>query len=121
MKESGKAAAVIVLPMFERDDDRYFNSAIVIDADGPSRTPTTTYRTYLSGKKFYFSVGDRGLPVFQTKLPNRRSLVGQLFPEATGSSHSRPELVLAPCLRLQSQHIWQAVITRMPSPTASSS
>ena len=117
-KKAEEAAAVIVLPMFERDDDRYFNSAIVIDADG---TVKGTYRKLhvpdipLWEEKFYFSVGDRGLPVFQTKYARIGVQISwdNLFPEATRILALKgAEIVLAPtACAFKSQHIWQTVIT----------
>ena len=117
-KKALEAAAVIVLPLFERGGDKYFNSAIVIDADGTVRG---TYRKLhvpdipLWEEKFYFSVGDQGLPVFQTKYAKIGVQISwdNLFPEATRILALKgAELVLAPtACAFKSQHIWQAVIT----------
>jgi len=69
-EEARKAEAVIVLPMFERDGDRYFNSAVVLDADGEL---LGTYRKVhvpqipLWEERAYFSPGDKGFPVFSTR------------------------------------------------------
>jgi N-carbamoylputrescine amidase len=62
----------VVLPLsyFERDGDRYFNSLVVIDADG---SVMDNYRkTHIpSGpgyeEKFYFEPGDTGFKVWETK------------------------------------------------------
>jgi len=63
----------VVLPLsyFERDGDRYFNSLVMIDADG---TVLENYRkTHIpSGpgyeEKFYFEPGDTGFTVWQTRF-----------------------------------------------------
>ena len=62
----------VVLPLsyFERDGERYFNSLVMIDADG---TALENYRkTHIpSGpgyeEKFYFEPGDTGFKVWQTR------------------------------------------------------
>jgi len=63
----------VVLPLsyFERDGERYFNSLVLIDADG---TVMENYRkTHIpSGpgyeEKFYFAPGDTGFKVWQTRF-----------------------------------------------------
>jgi N-carbamoylputrescine amidase len=117
-KKAEEAAVVIVLPIFEQDDDKYFNSGVVIDADG---TIKGTYRKLhvpdipLWEEKFYFSTGDRGLPVFETKYAKVGVQISwdNLFPEATRILALKgAELVLAPtACAFKSQHIWQTVIT----------
>jgi beta-ureidopropionase len=62
-------SVVVVLPLFEVDHGRYYNSAVVIDADGAI---LGTYRkTHIPDgenfwEKFYFEPGDVGFPVFDT-------------------------------------------------------
>jgi N-carbamoylputrescine amidase len=82
----------VVLPIsyFERDGDRYFNSLVMIDADG---AVMENYRkTHIPDgpgyeEKFYFEPGDTGFKVWQTKFGN----VGvgicwdQWFPETARS------------------------------------
>jgi len=66
-KESG---GVIVCPIFEKDEGAYYCTAFVIDADGEI---VGKYRKAhvpdipLWREKFYFSPGDTGFPVFQTR------------------------------------------------------
>jgi len=62
--------AVVVCPVFEKTGDgRYFNTAVVINADG---SIAGRYRKVhvpdlpLWREKFYFSPGDTGFPVFET-------------------------------------------------------
>ncbi len=60
---------VIVAPIFEKADDRYFNTAFVIGTDG---NLIGRYRKVhvpqipLWEERFYFAPGDRGFPVFNT-------------------------------------------------------
>lgn len=80
--------AVLIVPFFERASGRkFFNSAAVIDADGKC---LGTYRKIhiphepCFYEKFYFSPGDLGFPVFQTKVAKAAVLIcyDQWFPEA---------------------------------------
>ncbi len=63
-KKAAEKGVAIILPIFEREDTRYFNSAVVIDADGSVKG---TYRKLhvpdipLWEEKFYFSTGDQRL------------------------------------------------------------
>jgi N-carbamoylputrescine amidase len=117
-KKAEEAAIVTVLPIFEQDDGRYFNSAVVIDADGIVKG---TYRKLhvpdipLWEEKFYFSTGDRGFPVFETKHAKIGVQISwdNLFPEATRILALKgAELIFAPtACAFKSQHIWQTVIT----------
>ena len=66
------ARAVVVLPLFEKGGQgSYYNSAAVIDADG---SVLGVYRKMhvpnVMGwhEKFYFLPGDRGFPVFDTRV-----------------------------------------------------
>jgi len=63
---------VIILPMFEKGGKgRYFNSAAVIDADGHiAGTYRKVHIPNVIGwhEKFYFLPGDRGFPVFKTRV-----------------------------------------------------
>jgi beta-ureidopropionase len=65
----------LVLPLFERDEDRYYNAAAVIDVDGRL---LGSYRKSVipfvcrdgsapsTFERYYFRPGDHGLPVFKT-------------------------------------------------------
>ena len=66
-----EGGAVFVCPVFEKSPDgKFFNTAFVIDADG---SVAGKYRKAhvpdipLWREKFYFSPGDTGFPVFDTK------------------------------------------------------
>jgi len=114
----------VVLPLsyFERDEDRYFNSLVMIDADG---TVLENYRkTHIpSGpgyeEKFYFIPGDTGFRVWQTCFG--KIGVGicwdQWFPETARSlALMGAELILYPTaigsepeIHVDSKDHWQRV------------
>ena len=71
MREIAKGGdAVVVCPIFEKAGSEYYNTAFVIDADGEV---AGRYRKVhvpdipLWNEKYYFSPGDLGFPVIQTK------------------------------------------------------
>lgn len=117
-QKAAEAEAVIVLPLFEREGPKYYNSAVVIDADGLVKG---VYRKLhvpdipLWEEKFYFATGDYGLPVFETRYGRLGIQISwdNLFPEGTRILALKgAELVLAPtACAFKSQHIWQTVIT----------
>ncbi len=62
---------VLVVPLFEKDDNFYYNTAVVIDADGSylgryRKTHIPYGKTYR--EKYYFKPGNTGFPVFETKF-----------------------------------------------------
>ncbi len=85
---AGKNEIVVIASLFERRAPGVFhNTAVVIDADGQL---AGRYRKMhipddpLYYEKFYFTTGDLGFPVFQTRLGRLGVLVcwDQWFPEA---------------------------------------
>ncbi|HTU56967.1 MAG TPA: carbon-nitrogen hydrolase [Polyangiales bacterium] len=82
----------VVLPVsfFERDGDNFYNSLLVVDADGTQRG---VYRkTHIPDgdgyeEKFYFKPGDTGFRVFQTRYAKLGVGIcwDQWFPEAARS------------------------------------
>lgn len=81
-------ALVLVASLFEkRDVGIYHNTAVIFDADG---TLLGTYRKMhipddpLYYEKFYFTPGDQGFPVYETRFGRIGTLVcwDQWFPEA---------------------------------------
>ena len=66
-----ESKVVLVCPIFEIEEDSYYNSAIVIDADGET---LGSYRKIhvpqipLWEERYYFSSGNHGFPVFRTKF-----------------------------------------------------
>jgi agmatine deiminase len=94
---------VIIVPIFEAaSDGRYFNTAVVIDADG---TILGIYRKLhiphdpFFYEKSYFEEGDLGYKVFQTRYARLAVLIcyDQWFPEAArAASLSGAEIVFYP-------------------------
>jgi N-carbamoylputrescine amidase len=117
-KKAAEAEIVLILPLFEKDGSKYYNSAIVIDADGKI---AGTYRKIhvpdipLWEEKFYFSPGDLGFPVFQT----RHGTIGvqiswdNLYPEcARILALKGANMIFAPTsCAFKSQGLWQTVVT----------
>jgi N-carbamoylputrescine amidase len=67
-KENGVA---LICPIFEIDQDSFYNSAIVINADGEilgSYRKIHVPQIPLWEEKYYFSAGNHGFPVFKTKF-----------------------------------------------------
>lgn len=79
--------AVIIVPIFEKDNDKFYNSAAVIDADGKL---LETYRKIhvpydpLFYEKTYFEAGNNGYKVYNTNYGKFSVLIcyDQWFPEA---------------------------------------
>ena len=62
---------VLICPIFEIDEDSFYNSAIVIDADGEilgSYRKMHVPQIPLWEERYYFSSGNHGFPVFKTKF-----------------------------------------------------
>jgi N-carbamoylputrescine amidase len=108
---------VIILPIFEKVGDHYYNSAVVIEGDrtlGSYRKLNVT-DIPLWEEKFYFEQGDTGLPVFETshgKFGIQTSW-DNFFQEGTRILALKgADIVFAPTsCAFKSQHIWQSVIS----------
>ncbi len=117
-KKAKSSGCVVLLPFFEADNGAYFNSCAVIDGDG---TVAGVYRKVhipdipLWEEKFYFSQGDRGFPVFQTRYARIGIQISwdNLFPEGSRILALKgADIIFAPtACAFKSQHIWQTVIT----------
>ncbi len=62
---------VLICPIFEIEEDSFYNSAIVIDADGEilgSYRKIHVPQIPLWEERYYFSSGNHGFPVFKTKF-----------------------------------------------------
>ncbi len=62
---------VLICPIFEIEDESFYNSAIVIDADGEilgSYRKIHVPQIPLWEERYYFSSGNHGFPVFKTKF-----------------------------------------------------
>jgi len=108
---------VVILPVFEKVDGKYFNSAVVADAEstiGIYRKLNVT-DIPLWEEKFYFAEGNTGLPVFAT----RHGKFGiQMSWDNFSPEGSRilalkgADIIFAPTsCAFKSQHIWQTVIS----------
>jgi N-carbamoylputrescine amidase len=117
-RRAAEAGCVVVLPFFEKKDGGYYNSCAVIDADG--QTAGVYRKVHLPDiplweEKFYFSPGDSGFPVFQTRYGRIGAQISwdNLFPEVSRILALKgADMIFAPtACAFKSQHIWQTVIT----------
>ncbi len=109
---------VLVCPIFETDGEAFYNSAVVVDADGEI---LGCYRKVhipqipLWEEKFYFSSGNLGFPVFQTKF----GMIGvqicwdNFFPEGSRILALKgAQIICAPtAAAFASQEKWRTVIS----------
>jgi len=108
---------VIILPLFEKVKDRYYNSAVVMEGErtlGVYRKLNVT-DIPLWEEKFYFAQGDMGLPVFETshgKFGIQTSW-DNFFQEGTRILTLKgADIIFAPTsCAFKSQHIWQTVLS----------
>ncbi len=119
MKRKAKTAeAVIIVPYFEKSGSYYYNSCLVIDCDGAA---LGRYRKIhlpdipLWEEKYYFTQGDKGFPVFKTKLGKIGVQISwdNLYPEGSRILTLKgADIIFAPtACAFKSQHIWQTVIS----------
>jgi N-carbamoylputrescine amidase len=111
------SGAVILVPLFEKNGSRYFNSCVVIDGSGEV---AGVYRKIhvpdlpLWEEKFYFETGDAGFPVFATQHGKIGIQIcwDNLFPEGTRILALKgSDIIFAPtACAFRSQHIWQTVV-----------
>ena len=109
--------AVVILPIFEREGSQYFNSCVVVSGD----KIVGTYRKIhipdipLWEEKFYFSIGDKGFPVFETPYGKIGIQISwdNLYQEGTRILALKgADMIFAPtACAFKSQHIWQTVIS----------
>jgi beta-ureidopropionase len=71
MALAAELGIVLVVPLFEAEDNFYYNTAVVIDADGSylgmyRKIHIPYAKTYR--EKYYFKPGNTGFPVFKTKF-----------------------------------------------------
>jgi N-carbamoylputrescine amidase len=117
-EKAHQAGCVVVLPFFEKWEDKYFNSCIVINSDGKA---VGTYRKVhvpdipLWEEKFYFSPGDKGFPIFKTNYGCLGIQISwdNLLPEGSRILALKgADIIVAPTsCAFKSQHIWQTVIS----------
>lgn len=116
-EKTASSGAVALLPMFEREESRYFNSCVVLDRGEMKGV----YRKLhvpdipLWEEKHYFAAGDRGFPVFETSQGRIGIQISwdNLYPEGTRILTLKgAEMVFAPtACAFKSQHIWQTAIS----------
>lgn len=117
-EKAKKHNVIVILPIFERHRNRYFNSCAVIGNNGKV---IGIYRKIhipdipLWEEKYYFSVGDKGIPVFTTDYGKIGIQISwdNLYPEATRVlAINGAEIVFSPTsCAFKSQHLWQSVIS----------
>lgn len=108
--------AVVILPIFEKAEEGYFNTSVVLQGDkiiGLYRKIHVT-DIPLWEEKFYFSPGNTGFPVFETihgKIGIQASWDN--FYEGTRTLRMNgADVIFAPTsCAFKSQHIWQTVIS----------
>ncbi len=110
---------VLICPMFEAgEENRFFNSACVIDAGGAvlgSYRKIHVPQIPLWEERYYFAPGNRGFPVFETKF----GVIGvqicwdNFFPEGTRIlSLKGAQIIFSPtAAAFASQKKWETVIT----------
>jgi N-carbamoylputrescine amidase len=109
---------IILLPIFEKADSRYFNSCVVIGNDGEiigSYRKVHVQDIPLWEERYYFSIGNTGFPVFETKYGRIGIQISwdNLLPEGSRILGLKgADIIFAPtACAFKSQHIWQTVIS----------
>jgi N-carbamoylputrescine amidase len=108
--------AVIILPIFEKTDEGYFNTSLILQGENTLGLYRKIHVTDIPlwEEKFYFSPGDKGFPVFETlygKIGVQTSW-DNFYPEGTRILRMNgADIIFAPTsCAFKSQHIWQTVI-----------
>lgn len=108
---------IIILPLFEKLDGDYFDSAFVIDEDGIRGVYRKLNITDIPlwEERFYFTQGNTGLPVFETRHGKFAIQMSwdNFFPEGSRVLAIKgADIIFAPTsCAFKSQHIWQTVIS----------
>jgi len=109
---------VLICPIFEKGEDAFYNSAVVIDAGGEilgSYRKAHIPQIPLWEEKFYFLPGNLGFPVFQTKF----AIIGiqicwdNFFPEGSRILALKgAQIIFSPtAAAFASQEKWETVIS----------
>lgn len=108
---------VILLPFFERDGNRFFNSCMVIDADGEIKgiyRKIHLARVPFYEEEFYFQRG-KEIPVFETRYGRIGIQISwdNLFPEVSRILALKgAEIVFSPTsCSFNTYNLWQTVIS----------
>jgi N-carbamoylputrescine amidase len=119
MRKVAKSGAVLVCPIFERSrEGTFYNSAVVIDAGGEilgSYRKVHVPQIPLWEEKYYFSPGNLGFPVFQTRF----AVIGvqicwdNFFPEGSRILALKgAQIIFSPtAAAFASQKRWETVIS----------
>lgn len=109
---------VLVCPIFEKEGESFYNAAVVIDASGEI---LGTYRKVhvpqipLWEERFYFSSGNLGFPVFQTKFATIGVQIcwDNFFPEGSRILALKgAQIICSPtAAAFASQEKWRTVIS----------
>jgi N-carbamoylputrescine amidase len=109
---------VLVCPIFEKDENLFYNSAIVIDAGGEilgSYRKIHVPQIPLWEERYYFSPGDHGFPVFKTKFAPIGVQIcwDNFFPEGTRVLALKgAKIIFSPtAAAFASQRRWETVIS----------
>jgi N-carbamoylputrescine amidase len=116
-KKSKDSDVIVLLPIFEKDGSQYYNSCLFIDHG----EIIGTYRKIhvpeipLWEEKYYFSTGNMGFPVVETKHGKIAVQISwdNLYQEGTRILALKgADIVFAPtACAFKSQHMWQTVIS----------
>jgi beta-ureidopropionase len=117
-QKAKQSDAVIILPIYEKSRGKFFNSSVVIDADG--KVLGVYRKVHIPDipfweEKYYFSTGNKGFPVFDT----RHGKIGvqtswdNLYPEGVRILTLKgAEIVFSPtACAFKTQYLWQTVIS----------
>jgi N-carbamoylputrescine amidase len=109
---------VLICPIFESDRDCFYNSAVVIDANGEilgSYRKIHVPQIPLWEERYYFSTGNHGFPVFRTKFAPIGIQIcwDNFFPEGSRILALKgAKILFAPtAAAFASQRKWETVIS----------
>jgi N-carbamoylputrescine amidase len=109
---------VLICPNFEIEEDSFYNSAIVIDADGEvlgSYRKIHVPQIPLWEERYYFSPGNHGFPVFNTKFAPISVQIcwDNFFPEGSRILALKgAKIIFSPtAAAFASQRKWETVIS----------
>jgi N-carbamoylputrescine amidase len=109
---------VLICPIFEIEEDTFYNSAIVIDADGEilgSYRKIHVPQIPLWEERYYFSPGNHGFPVFNTKFAPMGVQIcwDNFFPEGSRILALKgAKIIFSPtAAAFASQRKWETVIS----------
>lgn len=114
---SGSANAVFIVPFFEAENDKFYNSAAVYDCGKLLGVYRKIHLPDLAlyRERFYFSPGDTGIPVFETSQGRIGIQIcwDNLFPEGSRALALKgAEIIFSPTAASLNTHaLWERAIT----------